>query len=77
MSNVTRTNGPAGGTMHVDTGEFAALRDQVAELAEEVSRLRQHALILRAIEDSALERAGYTPQTSRVRHLRVIGDDAS
>jgi len=63
--------------VNVDTGEFAALRDQVDSLAAEVAKLREQAFMLRTIEEMWLEHCGY-PVTRgartgpRPRHLRPV-----
>jgi len=39
--------------VNVDTGEFRALAEQVADLREEVRHLREQALTLRTVEELA------------------------
>lgn len=59
---------------------IAALEGQVAELAAEVSDLREQALMIRTIEELALLRFGYTPPSGyqgilkapRPSHLRPV-----
>jgi hypothetical protein len=67
---------------------IADLDRQVAELAAEVSSLRQQAFIARTLEDMALARAGYSTSRARgdtgrrsparrPRHLAVAGGGTS
>ena len=62
--------------MHVDTGSFQALQDEVADLAEQVRQLRCDAFTIKTLEQMMLERSGYIPPLSdragRSRHLRSI-----
>lgn len=81
-SNVSDTNraDSGGTTMHVDTGEFRALRDQVAALTERLEEVARQAAVSRALREIFEEApaADNGPGCIRQRrHLRVIGDDAS
>lgn len=84
MSTVSQPD-PVGGTMQVDTGEFAALRDEVAELRELLAKYHDEACVIRALEDvldHPMTTASYRASasqggTGRPRHLRSVGDDAS
>jgi hypothetical protein len=67
--------------MQVDTGQFAALREQVADLAEQVDELRQHAFTLKTLNELVLEHNGLIPsgttRSGRSRHLRPVDEGAS
>ena len=62
--------------MQVDTGQFAALREQVAGLTARVDELAESAFMLRTLEQMFFERSRWSPprdsQTGRVRHLRPV-----
>jgi hypothetical protein len=62
--------------MHVDTGEFRALQDEVADLAEQVDELRQHAFTLKTLNEMMLEHRGLIPprvgRAGRTRHLHPL-----
>ena len=62
--------------MNVDTGAFAALTEQVAELTTRVGRLEEDAFYIRTLEQMYFERSRWTPprdsQTGGVRHLRPV-----
>jgi hypothetical protein len=70
--------------MQVDTGEFAALRDEVAALAARLERYHREACIIRSLEDVtgypmttlSYERASRATRGGRHRHLRAVDGDA-
>jgi len=84
MDKVTRTQSTrpdTGGTVEVSTGEFRALRDEVAELAARLEQYHREACVIRMLEDAichpmttASRRAQERP---RPRHLQAVRDDAS
>ena len=85
MATVSQPD-PVGGTMHVDTAEFQALRDQVAELAAKLEEYRRKACMVRSLEDiwqdtypGYLASSPCSPAThgGRHRHLRALSDGAS
>jgi hypothetical protein len=67
--------------VNVDTSEFRALRDEVADLAAQVEHLKHEAIMIRTIEEMVVRHAGYpvspAARTGRPRHLRPVGGGAS
>jgi hypothetical protein len=71
--------------VNVDTGQFAALRDEVAELRGEVAELRRAVVFTTALGE-AIEARGYSrgresilgrAAVARPRHLRAVPGSAS
>lgn len=90
MTTVSGPDQPVGGTtMQVDTGEFHALRAEIARLAAEVGRLTDREvdadLFFEAglaagearTRDELVGKATRTSKAAKVRHLRAVNGDAS
>ena len=62
--------------MNVDTGAFAALTEQLAELTTRVGQLEEDAFMLRTLEQMFFENSRWSPprgsQPAQVRHLRPV-----
>jgi hypothetical protein len=78
MSNLTDADTTSrGDTMQVNTGEFRAIRAELAELTEQVQQLRARTVYTDALLDALLAPAQTGATRHRRRHLQPVGDDAS